>query len=101
MSTGDFCIKCDNALSVYCGACVDAIYDRLGYAEEQVQKLGAQVGQLEKELVAASAWLRKRASSHQAIGGVGPAWAAALFEAAEDLEQGKHRELVSSKETSE
>ena len=101
MSTGDFCIKCDNALSVYCGPCVDKIYERVGQAEEQVAKLADQVGQLEKELVAASAWLRKRAASHQAIGGVGPAWAAALFEAAEDLEQGKHCELVSNEETSE
>lgn len=97
----DRCIKCETEMSVYCGACVDTIYNRLGYAEEQVQKLGAQVSQLEKELVAVSAWLRKRASSHQAIGGVGPAWGAALLEAAEDLEQGKHCELVSNEETSE
>jgi hypothetical protein len=80
---------------------VSALYERVARAEEAVTKLGEQVEQLEKELGAVPHWLRQRAAGHQAIGGVGPSWAAALFEAAEDLEQGKHRELVSSKETSE
>lgn len=25
--SSDFCIKCDNALSVYCGQCMDAVRD--------------------------------------------------------------------------
>lgn len=33
--SSDFCIKCDNALAVYCGKCVDAEREELkGKADE-------------------------------------------------------------------
>lgn len=47
--SGDFCVKCDNALSVYCGPCIDKLYERLAAAEEAVAKLGAQLDQAERD----------------------------------------------------
>jgi hypothetical protein len=68
---------------------VAALYERVARAEEAVTKLGEQVEQLEKELGAVPHWLRQRADQHEALSGVGPAWAASLREAAEEIERGE------------
>ena len=36
--SSDFCIRCDNALSVYCGQCVDAIRKELDESREAHKK---------------------------------------------------------------
>ena len=37
--SGDFCVKCDNELSVYCGPCMDVVRSQQDALQAEVERL--------------------------------------------------------------